>query len=106
VSTHKAHADYRRKALHLVLLRILSEQPGRQSNSSELHAGLFFLHLVYEEHEVIAGLQFLQLHQLIELTQLGEVRPNLYGAKLLRRGMDVVKGYLHVDGILDAVGRE
>jgi len=106
VSRHKAHSDYRNKELRLVLLRILSEQPGRQANSSTLHAGLLFLHLACEEHEVIAALQFLQLHQLIELTQLGEIKPNLYGAKLLRRGMDVVKGYLHVDGILDAVERE
>jgi len=106
MSIHKAHSDYRKKALRLVLLRLLSGQPGRQSNSSELHAGLFFLRLVYEEHEVIAALQFLQLHQLIELTQLGEVRPDLYGAKLLRRGMDVVKGYVHVDGILDPMERE
>jgi len=106
VKTDKPFTDFRKKQLHLVLLRILSEQPGKQTNSSILHAGLFYLHLIYEEHEVIEGLRFLQLHQLIELKQLGDVRPNLYGAKLLRRGMDVMRGYVQVEGILDPVERD
>jgi len=102
---NKPYTDFRKKELHLVLLRMLSEQPGRQANSSTLHAGLFYLHLIYEEHEVIEGLRFLQLHQLVELQQLAAVRPNLYGAKLTRRGLDVVRGYVRVEGILDPVER-
>jgi len=102
----KPHADFRLKEIRLVLLRILSEQPGRQANSSTLHAGLFYLHIVAEEHEVIGALQFLQLHQLVELRQLGEIKPNLYGAKLTRRGLDVVRGYVRIEGILDPVDRD
>jgi len=100
----KTFDDYRREELRLVLLRILNEQPGRQANSSTLHAGLHFVGIVTERHEVIDALRFLQLHQLVELEQLGAINPDLYKAKLLRRGAEIVRGHLRVDGILDVVG--
>ncbi len=98
----KTFAEYRREELRLVLLRLLSEQPGRQANSSTLHAGLQFVRIIVERHEVIEALRFLQTHQLVELEQLGGFGNDLYGAKLLVRGHDVVRGHLVVDGILEA----
>jgi len=98
----KSLSDYQREDRRLVLLRLLSEQPGKQANSSTLHAGLHFLHLVAERHEVIEDLRFLQLHQLIELEALTGVASSLYGAKLRSRGMDVVNGLTDVDGITPA----
>jgi len=101
----KTFDDYRREEVRLVLLRLLNEQPGRQANSSTLHAGLHFLSIVTERHEVIDALRFLQTHQLLELTQLGAINPELYSARLLRRGVEVVRGHLNIEGILDAVER-
>lgn len=98
----KTFADYRREELRLVLLRLLSEQPGRQANSSTLHAGLQFVRIIVERYEVIETLRFLQTHGLVELEQLGGFNGELYGAKLLTRGMDVVRGHLAIDGILEA----
>ncbi|HEY0916253.1 MAG TPA: hypothetical protein VGE22_15385 [Solimonas sp.] len=98
----KTFAEYRREEVRLVLLRLLSEQPGRQANSSTLHAGLQFVRIIVERHEVVEALRFLQTHQLVELEQLGGFNGELYGAKLLARGMDVVRGHLTVDGILEA----
>lgn len=98
----KTFADYRREEVRLVLLRLLSEQPGRQANSSTLHAGLQFVRIIVERHEVIEALRFLQTHQLVELEQLGGFAGELYGARLLSRGMEVVRGHLAIDGILEA----
>lgn len=98
----KTFADYRREELRLVLLRLLSEQPGRQANSSTLHAGLQFVRIIVERHEVIEALRFLQTHQLVELEQLGGFNGELYGTKLLMRGVEVVRGHLAIDGILEA----
>ncbi len=98
----KTFADYRREEVRLVLLRLLSEQPGRQANSSTLHAGLQFVRIIVERHEVIEALRFLQTHQLVELEQLGGFGGELYGARLLSRGLEVVRGHLAIDGILEA----
>lgn len=95
----KTFQDHRREALRLVLLRLLSEQTGRQANSSTLHAGLQYLHIIAERHEVIEALRFLQTHQLLELEQIPGMSGELYGAKLRSRGMDVVQGNLVIDGV-------
>jgi len=95
----KSFTERLREDRRLVLLRLLNEQPGKQANSSILHAGLQFVHLVAERHEVIDDLRFLQTHQLVELVQLGTVAPDLYGVKLRARGMDVVNGLVEVGGI-------
>lgn len=95
----KTFQDHHREGMRLVLLRLLSEQTGRQANSSTLHAGLQYLHIIAERHEVIEGLRYLQTHQLIELEQIAGMNGELYGAKLRSRGMDVVQGNLVIDGI-------
>jgi len=97
----KAYEEHKKKELRLVLLRLLSEENGKQANSSRLHAGLQFLRIYVERHEVIEALRFLQTHQLVELEQLSEFSGELYGAQLRSRGMDVVHGRLTVDGVLD-----
>lgn len=95
----KTFADRLKEDRRLVLLRLLNEQQGKQTNSSVLHAGLQFVHIVAERHEVIDDLRFLQMHQLVELEQLGSVNPDLYGVKLRSRGIDLVNGLVEVDGI-------
>jgi len=95
----KSFTERLREDRRLVLLRLLNEQPGKQANSSVLHAGLQFVHLVAERHEVIDDLRFLQTHQLVELVQLGTIAPDLYGVKLRARRIDVVNGLTDVDGI-------
>lgn len=100
----KTYQEHKRKEVRLVLLRLLSEEPAKQANSSRLHAGLQYLRIPMERHQVIEELRFLQTHQLIELEQLGEFNEQLYGVKLRARGMDVVRGDLEVAGILE-VGR-
>jgi len=95
----KSFDECLREDRRLALLRLLSEQPGKQANSSTLHAGLQFLHLIAERHEVIDNLRFLQTHQLVEMVQLGSISPDLYGVKLRARGIDVVNGLVEVAGI-------
>jgi len=106
VNTEKSFSDYRQKELRLLILMILSEQSDQRMDSSRLHAGLLYMGFMAEEHEVVGALQFLQLHQLIDLRQMGEIRPNLYTATLRKRGLHVVRGHVHVDGILDVVERD
>ena len=95
----KTFADHLREDRRLVLLRLLNEQPGKQANSSVLHAGLQFVHIVAERHEVIDDLHFLQTHQLVELRQLGSVGAGLYGARLRSRGIGLVNGLVEIDGV-------
>lgn len=95
----KTFADRLKEDRRLVLLRLLNEQPGKQANSSVLHAGLQAVYIVAERHEVIEDLRFLQVHQLIELEQLGSISSDLYGAKLRARGIDLVNGLVEVDGV-------
>lgn len=98
----KTFAERLTEDRRLVLLRLLAEQPGKQANSSVLHAGLQFVHIVAERHEVIDDLRFLQTHQLIELEQLGSINPDLYGAKLRSRGIDLINGLVEVEGVSPA----
>jgi len=95
----KSFSECLREDRRLVLLRLLSEQPGKQANSSTLHTGLQFLHFIAERHEVIDDLLFLQTHQLVELVQLATIAPDLYGVKLRARGIDVVNGLVEVGGV-------
>jgi len=106
MKTEKSFSDYRQKELRLLVLKILKEQPDQKIDSSRLHAGLLVMGFMIEEHELVGALQFLQLHQLIDLRQMGEIRPNLYTATLRKRGLHVVRGHVHVDGILDVVERD
>lgn len=95
----KTFADRLKEDRRLVLLRLLFEQPGKQANSSVLHAGLQFVHIVVESHELIDDLMFLQLHQMVDLEQLGDMGHDLYGVKLRARGIDLINGLVEVDGV-------
>ena len=98
----KTFADRMKEDRRLVLLRLLAEEPGKQANSLRLHAGLQFVHIIVERHEVIDDLRFLQMHQLVDLEQLGDISPDLYGVKLRARGIDLVNGLVEVDGVSPA----
>ena len=95
----KSFAERMREDRRLVLLRLLNEQNGKQANSSMLHSGLQYLHIIAERHELIEDLRFLQLHQLVTLEPLGDISATLYSVKLRSRGMDVVNGLVEQDGI-------
>jgi hypothetical protein len=95
----KSYAQMVREDRRLVILRLLNESSGKQSNSSLLHAGLIHLKIICERHELIDDLRFLQTHSLIDLEQLGDVNPDLYGAHLRGRGEDLLAGRLEVEGV-------
>lgn len=98
----KTFADHLREGRRLALLRLLNEQPGKRSNSAVLHSGLFYLKVVAETHEVIEDLRFLQVHQLVDIEQLGDIKNTLYGVHLRARGIDLVNGLIEVDGVSPA----
>lgn len=95
----KTYAELVREDRRLVILRLLNEASGKQSNSSVLHAGLIHLKIICERHELIDDLRFLQTHGLVDLEQLGDVNPDLYGVHLRGRGEDLIAGLLTVEGV-------
>lgn len=95
----KTFADRLKEDRRLAILRLLNEQPGKQANSSVLHSGLQFVHIVVERHDLVDDLRFMQLHSLVELEQLSSINPDLYGVKLRSRGIDLVHGLVEIDGI-------
>ena len=95
----KTYAEQVREDRRLVILRLLNESTGKQSNSSLLHAGLKHLRIICERHELIDDLRFLQMHGLVDMEQLGDVNPDLYGVHLRGRGEDVIAGLITVDGV-------
>ena len=93
---HKPFATKLIEDRRLCLLRVLSEQPGRNANSSVLHMGMVHLRHMCERKDVIDDLRFLELHQLLTLHQLTDT---VYGAELVSRGEDFLHGYIEVDGV-------
>lgn len=99
MTTKKTYADMVREDRRLVILRLLNEATGKQSNSSVLHAGLMHLKIICERHELVDDLRFLQTHGLVDLEQLGDVNPDLYGVHLRGRGEDVIAGHVIIEGV-------
>ncbi len=94
----KTFIDRLREDRRLVLLRLLSEQPGYRANSSNLHAGLYALGIAATRDDVTTDLHWLQEQSLVRLESLPEV-PDLVIASITPRGDDVVKGTAIVPGV-------
>ena len=88
-------AEYLRKDVRLVALRVLSETPGFRANSSVLFNLLDqFGHAVTRD-QVKTELRWLAEQGLVELDEAGSVLV----AKLTERGQDVAEGRAVVDGV-------
>ena len=88
-------AEYLRKDVRLVALRVLSETPGFRANSSVLFNLLDqFGHAVTRD-QVETELRWLAEQGLVEVDEAGSVLV----AKLTERGQDVAEGRAVVDGV-------
>ena len=88
-------ADYLRKDVRLVSLRILAEMPGFRANSSVLANMLYqFGHSVTRD-QVKTELRWLQEQGLVRIEEAGQVLV----VTLEERGQDVAEGRAVVDGI-------
>lgn len=94
----KSFADRLREDRRLVMLRLLSEQPGYKLNSSNLHAGLDYLSIQCTRADVLADLRFLADNGLVRLNPLADIE-GLYGVELTRAGRDVAQGHQVVAGV-------
>ncbi|MCP1375378.1 ArsR family transcriptional regulator [Dyella lutea] len=94
----KTFAESLRETRRLVLLRLLSEQPGYRSNSSNLHTGLYALGIAGSRDDVITDLHWLRDQALLDLDAVPEV-PGLFVANITARGNDVANGQASVPGI-------
>ena len=88
-------ADYLRKDVRLVTLRVLSEMPSYRANSSVV-AGLMdqFGHSVTRD-QIKTELRWLEEQGMVTIEQAGSVLV----ATLTERGQDVAEGRAVVDGI-------
>lgn len=88
-------AEYLRRDVRLVALRVLSETPGFRANSSVLFNLLDqFGHAVTRD-QVKTELRWLAEQGLVEVDEAGSVLV----AKLTERGQDVAEGRAVVDGV-------
>lgn len=94
----KTFIESLREDRRLVLLRLLSEQPGYRSNSSNLHAGLYSLGISASRDDVTTDLHWLRDQSLVHLETLPEV-PDLSIATITQRGDDVANGRVVVPGV-------
>lgn len=94
----KSFAESYREDRRLVLLRLLSEQPGYRTNSSILHAGLDKLGISATRDDVHTDLAWLRDQGLLLLDNIPEV-PHLYIAEITFRGSDVAAGRAIVPGV-------
>ena len=94
----KTFLERLREDRRLVLLRILSEQPGYRLNSSNLHAGLHHLGIVAARDDVVTDVHWLRDQGLLVLDPVPEVE-GLYLCTLTMRGNDVAMGNTSVPGV-------
>lgn len=94
----KTFIDRLREDRRLVLLRLLSEQPGYRANSSNLHAGLYTLGIAASRDDVTTDLHWLRDQSLVVLEPVPEV-PELLIASITTRGDDVANGIAVVPGV-------
>lgn len=94
----KTFTDRLREDRRLVLLRLLSEQPGYRANSSNLHAGLYTLGIAASRDDVTTDLHWLRDQSLVVLEPVPEV-PELLIASITARGDDVANGVAIVPGV-------
>lgn len=94
----KTFADRLREDRRLVMLRLLSEQPGYRMNSSNLHAGLHYLAVACTRDDVSTDLHWLRDQGMVVLDTVAEVG-GLYLVTISSRGKEVAEGLTHVPGI-------
>jgi hypothetical protein len=94
----KTFAEALREGRRLVMLRLLSEQPGYRMNSSNLHAGLHHLAVACSRDDVRTDLQWLKEQGMVMLETVPEV-DGLYLVTITSRGHDVSVGNAAVPGI-------
>jgi len=94
----KSFAERLREDRRLVILRILSEQPGFRLNTSNLHAGLHHLGVVATRDDVLTDAHWLKDQGMVVLETVPEVS-GLYLCTLTSRGGDVAEGHARVPGI-------
>lgn len=94
----KTFADRLREDRRLVMLRLLSEQPGYRMNSSNLHAGLHYLAVACTRDDVTTDLHWLKDQGMVVMDAVAEV-DNLYLVTITVRGLDVANGHASVPGI-------
>lgn len=88
-------ADYLRRDVRLVALRILSETPSYRANSSVICNLLDQLGHTLTRDQVKAELRWLEETGLVTLDEAGSVLV----AKLTERGQEVAEGRAVVDGV-------
>ena len=89
------YADFLRKDMRLVLLRILLEMPSYRANSSVLSGMLHQLGHSPTRDQVKTELRWLAEQGLIGLDEVGSVLV----VQLSERGQDVAEGRAVVDGV-------
>lgn len=94
----KSFTERLREDRRLVMLRLLSEQPGYRMNSSNLHAGLHHLAVAASRDDVATDLHWLRDQSLVQLETVPEA-PSLYLVTITARGNDVAVGNASVPGI-------
>lgn len=94
----KTFSDRLREDRRLVMLQLLSEQPGYRLNSSTLHAGLHHLAVAATRDDVATDLHWLRDQGMVLLEQVPDA-PSLYLITITARGGDVAAGHATVPGI-------
>lgn len=94
----KTFADRLREDRRLVILRLLSEQPGYRFNSSNIRAGLQYLGVLATRDDVATDIHWLRDQGLLQLQAIPEV-DGLYLCTLTARGAEVVAGDCTVPGV-------
>lgn len=94
----KSFTERLREDRRLVILRILSEQPGYRLNSSNLHAGLHHLGVAASRDDVLTDIHWLRDQSLVQLEPVPEV-DNLQLVTITTRGHDVASGQASVPGV-------
>lgn len=94
----KSFTERLREDRRLVMLRLLSEQPGYRMNSSNLHAGLHHLAVAASRDDVATDLHWLRDQGLVLLDTVPEA-PSLSLVTITGRGNDVAVGNATVPGI-------
>ncbi|PJK01407.1 hypothetical protein CO615_04420 [Lysobacteraceae bacterium NML75-0749] len=88
-----------RADVRLIILKLLADRPGEQSNSGLLYTGLDYMGVTIGRADLIADLEYLEIHQLVELEQLGGNDPRLYSVRMLEKGKDFLAGNVRIDGV-------
>lgn len=94
----KTFAERMREDRRLVILRLLSEQPEYQLNSSNVHAGLQHLGVHATRADLLQDLRWMAGEGLLNLESLADIE-NLYTCTVTHAGWEVARGMESVTGV-------